>query len=321
MEENRQETMTQSVDVIVPVYKPGSRFVDLLRRLQSQSYPVNRVIIMNTDESYWNTEYEILDQMEVHHVAKEEFDHGATRNRGAGYSNADLMVFMTDDAVPADGKLIENLVRAFSQTGAEGQRVAMVYGRQLPQADCKVIERYTRSFNYPEKSRVKTKKDLDELGIKTYFASNACCAYDRRLHKELGGFISRTIFNEDMIFAAGVIQAGYAIAYAADARVVHSHNYTNMQQFHRNFDLAVSQADHPEIFQGIKSESEGIRLVKKTAAYLIHEKKGYLIPRLIVSSGCKYLGYFAGKRYRRLPKKVVCWCSMNQKYWNRVEKA
>ena len=38
-----------------------------------------------------------------------------------------------------------------------------------------------------------------------------------------------------------------AIAYVAEARVVHSHNYTNRQQLHRNFDLAVSQADHPEI--------------------------------------------------------------------------
>ena len=34
--------------------------------------------------------------------------------------------------------------------------------------------------------------------------------------------MNHTIFNEDMIYAAGVIQAGYAIAYAADAKVIHS---------------------------------------------------------------------------------------------------
>ena len=57
----------------------------------------------------------------------------------------------------------------------------------------------------------------------------------------------------------------YAIAYVADAKVIHSHNYNCTQQFKRNFDLAVSQADHPEVFGGIRSESEGIRLVKQTA--------------------------------------------------------
>ena len=40
-----------------------------------------------------------------------------------------------------------------------------------------------------------------------------------------------------MIFAGKLIQKGYAIAYVADAKVVHSHNYTNSQQFHRNFDM------------------------------------------------------------------------------------
>ena len=66
--------------------------------------------------------------------------------------------------------------------------------------------------------------------------------------------MKKTIFNEDMIFAGGLIQKGYGVAYAAEAKVVHSHNHSAIQQFHRNFDLAVSQADHPEVFDGIRSE-------------------------------------------------------------------
>lgn len=38
-----------------------------------------------------------------------------------------------------------------------------------------------------------------------------------------------------MIYAGRLIQEGYAVAYAADAKVIHSHNYSCMQQFHRNF--------------------------------------------------------------------------------------
>lgn len=50
-----------------------------------------------------------------------------------------------------------------------------------------------------------------------------------------------------MILAGRMVQAGYKVAYAAEARVIHSHNYSGLQQFHRNFDLAVSQADNPNL--------------------------------------------------------------------------
>ena len=99
--------------------------------------------------------------------------------------------------------------------------------------------------------------------------------------------------------------------------MIHSHNYSGIQQFHRNFDLAVSQADHPEVFSGIRSEGEGIRMVKQTAAFLVKSGKAYLIPKLIYTSGCKYLGFLMGKRYRRLPHPVVLWCTMNKAYWGK----
>ena len=165
----------------------------------------------------------------------------------------------------------------------------MAYARQLPDKDCPLAERYTRSFNYPEKSCLKTKADLKRLGIKTFFASNVCCAYDREKFWFQGGFIQNAIFNEDMIFAGkAVMEDDYAIAYVADAKVIHSHNYNCTQQFKRNFDLAVSQADHPEVFGGIHSESEGIRLVKQTARYLSQQHRPWLIPGMFVKSGFKY---------------------------------
>ena len=73
--------------------------------------------------------------------------------------------------------------------------------------------------------------------------------------------------------------------------MIHSHNYSWIQQFHRNFDLGVSQAEHPEIFESVKSEGEGIRLVKQTFSYLIAKKKIWLIPGFIMQSGFKYAGY------------------------------
>lgn len=312
------EHAAPSVDVIIPVYKPDETFGRLLEMLKRQSMPIRKMIIMNTEKSFWDSSrYAKLPELEVHHVAKEEFDHGGTRNLGAGFSEADVMVFMTDDAVPENEHLLARLVNALSFTGPGGEAAAVAYARQLPAGDCRIIERYTRAFNYPGESRVKTAADIPTLGIKTYMASNVCCAYRRDIYEKLGGFTARTIFNEDMIYAARAIKAGYAVVYAADARVIHSHNLSGAGQFHRNFDLAVSQADHPEIFEGVPSEGEGIRLVKRTAKYLVKSGHVRLVPYLVYQSGCKYAGYWLGKRYRKLPMKLVMACTMNKNYWNR----
>ncbi len=305
------------VDVVIPVYHPGKLFLELLSRLRRQTCPVHRFIIMNTEKQLWEDWAVTLpagalpENLSVFHVTKEEFDHGGTRDFGIRQSEAEVCVCMTHDALPADTRLLERLTEAlFSR-----EDVAVSYARQLPRKECGVIERYTRSFNYPQESRIKTKEDLPRLGIKTYFCSNVCAAYRRDRYLELGGFIRHTIFNEDMIFAAKAVEQGYGIAYAADALVIHSHNYSPMEQFKRNFDLAVSQTDHPEVFAGIRSEGEGIRLVKETAGYLIKNKRAYLLPRLVCDSGFKYMGYLAGKRYRHLPRPVIRRCTMNRNYW------
>lgn len=302
----------KTVDVIIPAYHPGKEFATLIKRLEKQSVPIHRIIVMNTEESMWNKEWEKLsDVMEIHHLAKSEFDHGGTRAQAAELSDADVMIFMTQDAMPADRELLAELLKALEQD----ENIAAAYARQLPNAECSFVERYTRAFNYPDRSAVKTKKDMDQYGIKTFFCSNVCAAYKKDIYQKQGGFVRRTIFNEDMIYAGGLIQAGYGIAYAAEAKVIHSHNYNCMQQFHRNFDLGVSQAEHPEIFKGVPSEGEGMRLVKKTLSHLVRSGKIWSIPGFVLQCAGKYAGYLAGKNFRRLPKKFVLWCTMSPNYW------
>lgn len=302
------------VAALVPTYRPDKKFSRLLQMLGRQTYPVKQLIIMNTEKSLWNEGgYDGIPGLEVHHVTKAEFDHGGTRRLGMRYVHADVCICMTQDAVPADEYLVERLVEALSQKLDDP--VAVAYARQLPDKDCRVIERYTREFNYPAKSLVKTKADLPRLGIKTYFCSNVCAAYNMDIYHRMDGFVPKTIFNEDMLYAADVIDAGYGIAYAAEARVIHSHNYSGIQQLRRNFDLAVSQAEHPEVFQGLKSEGEGIRMVKQTARYLCNQKRWYLLPELALQSACKYGGYLLGKHYKRLPGRLIRRLTMNQTYW------
>ncbi len=300
------------IDVIIPTYKPGKEFEKLIVRLQKQEYPIHKIIIINTrtdifPEELNRSNYEI----EITHIEPDQFDHGGTRNMGAGMSDADIVVYMTQDAIPVDEKLIGTFAKIFE----ENPDIGIAYGRQLPREECNIIERYTRRFNYPEKSLIKTKEDLPRLGIKTFFCSDVCAAYRRNYLLSAGGFEDPTIFNEDMIFAGKRIYAGDKVAYVAEAKVIHSHNYTGRQQFHRNFDLAVSQAQHPEVFEGVPSEGEGIRMVKATAKYLVRNGYPWKVFTLVYQSGCKYIGYFLGKRYEKLPMWLILKCTSSRKYW------
>lgn len=303
------------IDIIIPLYKPDRKLFTLLDKLGEQTVPVNNIILINTEEKYfeqlvYGTDFKHkYKNVRVYHISKREFDHGKTRRNAVAKSKAEVFVMMTQDAFPADSFLLERLV-----SGLKGD-VAVSYARQLATDECSVLERFGRQFNYPEESCIKTKDDLEKLGIKTYFCSNVCAAYRRDVYDELGGFVKHTIFNEDMIYAAKAVEAGYGIAYAADAKVFHSHDYNCRQQFKRNFDLGVSQAQHPEIFAGIKSEKEGKRMVKAAVEYLKENNMRGKIPYFYIQCFSKYTGYLLGKNYRKLPKRLIIACTASPDYW------
>ena len=309
------------IDVIIPTYKPGEELFCLLDKLAQQSIRPNKVILMNTEKSFFKKLTEGRDFWkkypfaEVWHLPKKYFDHGGTRRLGVTKSDADVFVMMTQDAMPADAFLLEKLTAHL-----EG-KVAAAYGRQLPRRDSGVLERISRQFNYPETSRLKGREDMEKMGIKTFFCSNVCAAYRRDAYDELGGFPHRAIFNEDMIYASKAVRAGWQIAYEAEARVIHSHNYNCMQQFHRNFDLGVSQADHPEVFGDVKSESEGKKYVKHVIMALKDRGQLGKTPYFLLQSVFKYGGYLLGKNYRKLPKCLILLASDNKQYWKNKTKS
>lgn len=307
------------VDVIIPIYRPGKKLLKLLDRLEKQTVVPARIILVNTEEKYFDQFVYGTDffsryrNISVYHVTKKEFDHGRTRHFGVEKSDADFFVMMTQDALPADRHLIEELLHGLSR-----EKAAVCYARQLPSSGSSEIERFSRAFNYPDRSGEKDSSDLETLGIKTYFCSNVCAAYNRKIYDELDGFVRHTIFNEDMIYAAKAVHAGYTVVYKAEARVVHSHDYTCMQQFRRNFDLGVSQTEYASVFSSVSSVSEGKKYVKEALEYLKKQGKSAKIPYFILQSGCKFLGYQLGKRYRMLPDRMVYFCSSNKEYWNNV---
>ena len=310
--------MHDALDVVILTYRPDEKLYDIVDSLEDQSVPPGRIIIMNTGqdifEAFLSEHPGRLDgytNIEVHHVPESEFDHGGTRKRAAGYSDAAFLVYMTQDAMPAS----EHLLAALKEPFDNDDSIAVSYARQIPYDSASPIERYNRSFNYPDEDRKKTAEDIPGLGIKAFFCSDVCACYRKETFDKLGGFFNRVVFNEDMIYACKAVNAGYYIYYKADAKVVHSHNYTAKQQLKRNFDLGASQADHPEVFEGVSSESEGKKLIGGSIRYMVKNGKAYLIPKFFFHCAARLTGYVLGKNYRKLGKGLIWRLTSNKSYW------
>ncbi len=319
-----------TVDVCIPAYRPDKKFYKLLLMLSKQKLLPKKVFIANTEngdpsfdseallinineyfEKNGTDECRNLD-IEIIPVAKKDFDHGGTRDMVARRSDADFILFITQDAVPENRHLISEMVRMMST-----EDIGACYARQKARNNASVIETYTRLYNYPAKSAVHTAEDVNRIGIKAFFCSDTCAMYRRATYLDYGGFTKKTIFNEDMIFAGNFILAGGAVGYCAEASVIHSHNYDWIEQFKRNFDLGVSQADHPEVFSVVKAENEGVKYAKKLCRYLWDNR--YYLEIIDFTGECifRYLGFLLGKKYKLLPKKLILSFTLNKAYWEK----
>lgn len=299
------------ISVIIPTLNAEGYIEKLLNVIKAQAIDDSVEIIVIDSQSNDRT-VEIAGKLgaQVMTVERSSFDHGGTRNTAWKASKGDIICFLTQDALPTGSNYLANLIKGFSD-----DRVMMISGRQVPKEDANPVEKLTRNFNYPETSFVRTADDLPRLGIKTYFFSDACSAYRRSVLDEMGGFEEPVLTNEDMLMAARVINAGYAIGYAGDACVYHSHNFTLKYQYSRNFDVAAFLEMYAGEIQSGGTTGEGMRMVKYTIKELLRKGRIFSFFRCILESGAKYLGNRAGRKYKTLSRKAVLSKTTNPNYW------
>lgn len=250
---------------------------------------------------------------EMESIAASDFDHGGTRQRAVEkHPQADIYVFLTQDAIPANTQALANLIRAF-----DDPQVGVAYGRQLPHPKASIPEAHARLFNYPSRSHVRQLSDVDQYGIKTIFCSNSFAAYRRSAFEMVGGFPIGTIMGEDAITAGNLLLKGWKIAYVADACVYHSHNYTLREEFERYFDIGVFHRSNPWIFKAFgRANREGMKYVKSEVNY-VARRNFLLLPKVCCSFLAKWLGYKLGLQYERLPDHMRKAFSMYKRYWDK----
>ena len=242
-------------------------------------------------------------------IPKVEFDHGGTRTlAGKIRSAGDILVYLTQDALPCDDEAIENLIQPLLAEQVCGAS----FGRQIPYQDATPFAQHLRLFNYPPQSYLRTYADRAALGIRAAFCSNSFAAYRRDALDEVGWFAKNLLLAEDMHVCARMLKKGYKLRYVAEAVVYHSHNYTVAQEFKRYFDLgAFFEKERWLLDEFGRPEGEGVKFVRSELSYLGSHGLLHLLPISLMRAVAKLIGYRLGHYYKYLPRTILRRVSMH----------
>lgn len=276
------------VEIICPLYNASDFVKKLDGALKRQKNVKITKISYILTESKDNTK-EILDSISANYsiIKPEEFSHSLTREKVAMRSQADIVVFITQDIEIESDNWLENLIKPIEK----GEVVAS-YSRQISKYNN--IEKYTREKNYPENSRIKSSDDLEDLGLNTFFFSDASSATRTDIFRKLNGYDAKDFpTNEDMYFAYKLITGGYKIKYCADSIVYHSHKFSMKQLYKRYYDTGVFFRQN-KYLNNYGTNKSGTKLAKYILNRCIEEKNIKNLIEFLPNMAVRFLGMKIG---------------------------
>jgi rhamnosyltransferase len=172
--------------------------------------------------------------LQLQQIPPESFHHARTRNLAAGYATGDVIVFLSQDAIPASSTWLQTLLCNFDDPG-----VGAVYGRQLPRQGSSVERQDALNALYGTRKIVKDPAARNDFGYLFYHFSNVNSAMRRSVWSS-AQFPEHLKVFEDLGIAKRVLDAGWKIVYEPEAPVFHSHTHSTAGLFKRYFDIGYS---------------------------------------------------------------------------------
>ena len=280
-----------SVSVIIPTLEAAEQIGPLLGALRRQTVRPDEVLVVDSGSRDGTAELARAHGARVMSIPRDRFDHGGTRDAALRQTAGGFVLFLTQDALPANERYIEHLLEPFAD-----ERVAAVSGRQLPRPDARPYVQAVQQYRYPPQSRTWGPEEREALGIRACHLSDVCSAYRRSAYEAVGGFPHPLPTNEDMLIAAAFLDAGYRLAYHADAAVVHSHSLTLCQEYRRNVLIGHFLREYGERLGNPRETGEGLRMVRQVLLQLL--RSGHPLECLAFAADCaaRLLGSRMGRR-------------------------
>lgn len=279
-----------TIDIICPLYNAEKYLEPLHASLLMQEnvnlHSINYVLTRSKDKTE-----EILKKLGAYYVQIEpsEFSHSASRELMARKSTADIIVFISQDVKILKKDWLYFLTKDITEGNCEA-----AYSRQL--AEKNNIEKYTREKNYGGQSFIKTKADIESMGLNTFFFSDASSAINRKLFEELNYYDGkRFASNEDQYIAHKLIMAGYRIKYCAESEVIHSHDFNFKSLYKRYQDTGDFYRAEPYM-NTYGTNSAGAGMAKYILKRIIQDKNWGAAVEFIPNMAARFLGMKINKR-------------------------
>jgi rhamnosyltransferase len=300
------------ISVIIPTCNAAKTLAELLAVLVRQTVQPDEILVVDSSSDDDTVSIAAQYGAKVTVIDRQQFDHGGTRSEMARKALGELLVFFTQDAIPATRDALARLIMPF----AEHDDIAVTYGRQLPGRDATWIAASLRLFNYPEQSSIRGFDDRIRNGLRTVFVSNSFAAYRKEALAESGYFKNGLIFGEDTCTVGRLLECGYRIAYVSEAKVYHSHNYSLSEEFCRSFDIGVLHAMESWLIETYgHAEGIGFRFVRQQLRELGREGRISLMAEVLARTLLKYGGYRLGRSFRQIPARFLPQLSMHSSWW------
>lgn len=277
------------VEIICPLYNAAEYIENLDKSLKTQkNVDIESITYILTKSN--DTSEQILKQISANYdvVEKKDFSHSTVRENVAMKSQSDILVFITQDIDIRNNDWLCNLIAPII-----AGEVDATFSRQLTKYNN--IEKYTRERNYPKESYVVSKEDVDKMGLRAFFFSDASSAIKTETFKKLNGYDGKKLpTNEDQYIAYKLIMNGYKIKYCADSVVYHSHKFTLKQLYKRYYDtgLFYKQENYLDNFGTTKTGGDLAKYIFKRA---IQDRNWKVLVRFIPDMVVRYLGMKMGK--------------------------
>jgi glycosyltransferase involved in cell wall biosynthesis len=305
-----------AVTVAIPVRNGGSLLAEVLVAVRAQRIDRD-VELLVADSRSTDGSAELARSFDATVFTVERFSHGGTRNELMERSRGAHVAFLSQDAVPADERWLEHLLRGFDLA----PDVALVYGPYharpgAPVAITRELATWFAALAPDGAPRLDRTTEPAGPGPASFF-TNANGALARAAWSRVP---FRTVpYAEDQALALDMLRAGYAKAYVPDAAVVHSHDYGPLEQFRRTFDEWRGLREVYGFVQPLAPASTLLKLQSEVRADLRATRgrdtraRAREAARSVRHWSVRAIGAALGSRADRLPPAVRAWSSLERR--------
>jgi rhamnosyltransferase len=322
------------VSVVIPIKNPGAIFKRVFDSVISQNTDFNfDVIIIDSGSTDGTIEfinnYNGIINVKLITIHPSEFGHGKTRNLAVSLSKSKYCALLTHDAVPKNVSWLFNLVKL----AEDDPQVAGVFGRHEAYDNATFFTKRELNLHFDgfvgseivqldDKSRYE--RDLGYKQFLHFFSDNNALirksVWEALPYRDVN-------FSEDQLWAKDIIEAGYKKAYANEAVVYHSHDYSLIERLQRSFDESnafkrLFGYDIMPSFTTFLKVWFGVTLSEMRAFFNSSEWRNNLIHifRQPLFNAMKYFGMYIGVHNRFLSRRFIGALSYDKKLYDGLRK-